>query len=132
MPTHLPKESSRRQARQARKELAAQVIVAMQNGLHNPDFALTQVADDLHVSTRHIQRYLKEQGIDNFRSQLAKMRIVRAAQLLQHRPTLKIADLAKSCGYRQQHQFAKAFNAYWGMNPKDWRKRCQNIKKQDA
>jgi AraC family transcriptional regulator, regulatory protein of adaptative response / methylphosphotriester-DNA alkyltransferase methyltransferase len=84
------------------------------------DLALDDVARRVATSRRQLQRAFAEVGDTTFREFLTRVRMERAAELLRHHgPTVK--DVARSVGYRQPAQFAKAFRRHHGVAPSDYR-----------
>ncbi len=83
--------------------------------------SLAALADAHHTSPRSLQRRLAEQGtsfqqlLDNTRQHLAE-RHLRDAQL-------DIAEIALLLGYSEQSAFTRAFRAWTGLAPAQWRKR---------
>jgi AraC-like DNA-binding protein len=84
------------------------------------DLALDDVARRVATSRRQLQRAFAEVGDTTFREHLTRVRMERAAELLRH-PGPTVKDVARSVGYRQPAQFAKAFRRHHGVAPSDYR-----------
>ena len=86
------------------------------------DLNLNDVARKIATSRRQLQRIYHEIGGTTFRDQLTRVRMDRAAELLQMNSTT-VREVAHSVGYRQPAQFAKAFRAHHGLSPSEYRRR---------
>lgn len=81
---------------------------------------LDDVARRLATSRRQLQRAFSEIGEASFRTQVAKIRMRRALEMLRE-GTLPVRDVASSVGYRQPAQFAKTFRRHHGAPPSSFR-----------
>ena len=86
------------------------------------DLNLNDVARRIATSRRQLQRIYNEIGGTTFRDQLTRVRMERAAELLQ-RNGYTVREVANRVGYRQPAQFAKAFRAHHGLSPSEFRRR---------
>jgi len=84
------------------------------------DLALDDIARRVASSRRQLQRAYAEIGRTTFRDHLTRVRMERAAELLAS-PGLTVREVARSVGYRQPAQFAKAFRRHHGVAPSDFR-----------
>ena len=84
------------------------------------DLALDDIARRVASSRRQLQRAYAEIGRTTFREHLAKVRMIRAAELLSS-GSLTVREVAHQVGYRQPAQFAKAFRRHVGVAPSDFR-----------
>lgn len=73
-------------------------------------------------SRRQLQRAFAEAGT-SVQECLHAVRMQRAAELL-HESSLPVAVVARSVGYRQPPQFAKAFRRHYELTPSQWRSEC--------
>jgi AraC family transcriptional regulator of adaptative response / methylphosphotriester-DNA alkyltransferase methyltransferase len=87
---------------------------------YEQDLSLDGIARRLASSRRQLQRAFAEAGETTFRSRLQRVRMMRAAELLQDR-ALPVNRVATAVGYRQPAQFAKAFRRHHGRPPSDFR-----------
>lgn len=85
------------------------------------DLALDDVARRVACSRRQLQRAYAEIGGTTFRDELTRVRMRRAADLLEG-GALGVGDVARRVGYRQPAQFAKAFRRVMGVRPSEWRR----------
>ena len=87
---------------------------------YGSDLALDDVARRVATSRRQLQRAYAEVGRTTFREHLTRVRMERAAELLRHGGAT-VREVARSVGYRQPAQFAKAFRRHHGVAPSDYR-----------
>jgi AraC-like DNA-binding protein len=84
---------------------------------HRP--VVDDVAKDLHMSPRTLQRRLQDSGsnyqrvLDEARRQMARYYLTNSV--------LELAEAAYLLGYEDANSFARAFRAWEGMPPRDWR-----------
>jgi AraC family transcriptional regulator, regulatory protein of adaptative response / methylphosphotriester-DNA alkyltransferase methyltransferase len=84
------------------------------------DLSLDSIARRVASSRRQLQRAYSEIGDTTFREHLTRVRMDRAAELLEHRG-MTVREVARRVGYRQPAQFAKAFRRHLGVAPSDFR-----------
>ena len=90
--------------------------------LRNPDLSVQAIATALNCSKRHIHNGFTGQDmslgafIQHSRLQLV-MRELRQPELAQH----TITDIAMACGFSSSAHFSRAFKAYTGMSPSEYR-----------
>lgn len=84
---------------------------------HRP--VVDDVAKDLHMSPRTLQRRLQDSG-SNYQRVLDEARRQMARYYLSN-SVLELAEAAYLLGYEDASSFARAFRAWEGMPPRDWR-----------
>jgi AraC family transcriptional regulator of adaptative response / methylphosphotriester-DNA alkyltransferase methyltransferase len=84
------------------------------------DLSLDEIARRVASSRRQVQRAFAEIGNTTFREYLTKVRMERAAEMLQAE-RLTVREVAQRVGYRQPAQFAKAFRRHRGRAPSAYR-----------
>ena len=84
------------------------------------DLQLDDIARRIASSRRQLQRAFSEIGGTSFRDYLTKVRMARAAEMLEREP-LTVREVARRVGYRQPAQFAKAFRRQLGAAPSEYR-----------
>jgi AraC family transcriptional regulator of adaptative response / methylphosphotriester-DNA alkyltransferase methyltransferase len=98
-------------------------LLAEANAIVEREYAsrlsLEDVARRVSTSRRQLQRAYAEVGGTTFRSYLAEVRMDRAAELLAR--GVSVRDTARSVGYSQPAQFAKAFRRRHGVPPSEHR-----------
>lgn len=89
--------------------------------LHYDDDRLKvdDLSQKVFTSRRQLQRAFAEAGT-SVQERLHTVRMERSAELLQG-SSLTVAQVARSVGYRQPAQFAKAFRRYYQLSPSEWR-----------
>ena len=84
------------------------------------DISLDDIARRIASSRRQLQRAYAEIGNTTFRNHLTRVRMDRAAELLERRG-MTVREVARRVGYRQPAQLAKAFRRHLGVAPSDFR-----------
>ena len=97
-------------------EDAARIVEAE----YGSDLSLDDIARRVASSRRQVQRAFAEIGNTTFRQYLTKVRMERAAEMLQAE-RLTVREVAQRVGYRQPAQFAKAFRRHRGRAPSAYR-----------
>lgn len=115
-----PRTMQRPSTISARQRLFEEVLVAMEQRLDEPGLVLDDLAGALFTSRRQLQRVFTEQGT-SFRTELVRLRMRRAAALLDASPTTHVRAIAREVGYLQPAQFAKAFRRVHGVSPREHR-----------
>jgi AraC family transcriptional regulator, regulatory protein of adaptative response / methylphosphotriester-DNA alkyltransferase methyltransferase len=87
---------------------------------YGSDLSLDDIARRVASSRRQVQRAFAEIGRTTFREYLTKVRMERAAQMLESE-RLTVREVAQRVGYRQPAQFAKAFRRQRGRAPSAYR-----------
>lgn len=88
-----------------------------------PDACLKDVADDMGYSPRHMGRKIMEASGGSFSDLLTRIRLQRAAELLQD-THLPVEAVARECGYQTTSGFYKGFIKIYGMAPGEYRARA--------
>jgi AraC family transcriptional regulator, regulatory protein of adaptative response / methylphosphotriester-DNA alkyltransferase methyltransferase len=96
--------------------------VAIVETEYSTELSLDDIARRVASSRRQLQRAYAEIGNTTFREHLTRVRMDRAAELLNDR-ALTVREVARRVGYRQPAQFAKAFRRHLGVAPSDYRLR---------
>lgn len=118
----------REQTIRARHELFAGACAIIERDAHLTSLGLASVAEELGMSTRHLQRVFAGIGRTTFRSYMDSVRMERAAVLLREElparpvPVRSVREVAAMVGYSQPANFAKAFRRYWGKPPHSLRR----------
>jgi AraC-like DNA-binding protein len=92
---------------------------AIQQRLTGKRPAVDDIADDLHMSPRTLQRRLQDAGwsyqrvLDDARRQLARYYLSNSV--------LELGEAAYLLGYEDANSFARAFRSWEGIPPKHWR-----------
>lgn len=102
----------------ARRQILRAAKAHVRRAHADPDLSLSDVAKAAGTSPRHLQRVFREQGSEDFRTYLLRVRLERAVTLLtRERNPLPIHRVARLVGYRQHSGFRQAFVRFYGYNP---------------
>ena len=82
--------------------------------------ALKEIAANLHVSPRSLQRRLREEGI-TYQELTGNIRKTMAIHYLDNNQH-PIGEIARMLGYRRLSAFTRAFRSWTGMTPQQYRK----------
>ena len=96
----------------------------LMQAVHEGAAQIDEIAHQLGLSTRGLQRKLKERGY-SFEQRLAQVRYTLALQYLKDQ-TLGLAEIAVMLGYSEQSAFQRAFKGWSGQTPQQYRKENQN------
>jgi AraC-like DNA-binding protein len=89
---------------------------ALADGLAEGDGTLTRVADQLQLSTRTVQRRLREAGVSH-RAVIRRLRLEMASRSLGGGASLSQGEIARALGYSGVGSFHRAFKRWSGMTP---------------
>ena len=92
----------------------------------NPDFQLMDLRAVLPMNRTYLSRFLRDEFGCTFYQFVNKYRIEEAKRIMTEQPDLKMADVAKQCGFSSQSVFAQTFSRETGMSPREWR--CEGMK----
>ncbi|MGZ9722896.1 AraC family transcriptional regulator [Rhizobium miluonense] len=104
---------------QARSSIGDQVKVVLKRSLASGRPELSQIAQDLNMSERTLQRRITEEG-KTFRELLSEARKELGRQLLSN-PSTDIDEVACLLGYQDRSSFYRAFRDWEGLTPLQWR-----------
>jgi AraC-like DNA-binding protein len=104
---------------QARSSIKEQVKVVLKRSLASGRPELSDVARDLGLSERTLQRRITEEGA-SFRELLIEARQELGRQLLSD-PSAEIDEVACLLGYQDASSFYRAFRYWEGVTPSRWR-----------
>jgi AraC family transcriptional regulator, regulatory protein of adaptative response / methylphosphotriester-DNA alkyltransferase methyltransferase len=109
-----------------RRALFEEAVEVIEREYAAVDLSLRTVAHTIATSTRQLQRAFAESGQTSFRRELQRVRMERAAFLLQV-GSMPVSRVAAAVGYRQPAQFAKAFRRHHGRAPSAFRERSGQL-----
>lgn len=84
------------------------------------DVTLDDLAAQVNLSKFHLLRMFKKSTGSTPHAYLVRMRLGRAANLLQH-SQLPVSQIAVECGYQSPGQFSATFRRAYGVSPRDYR-----------
>ena len=87
-----------------------------------------QLADQLHVSERQLNRIILQLYKMTFQQKMTQTKMERSAWLLKT-TTKKIGEIAQAVGYGSDPAFYQAFKKYFKVTPQEYRLLKNNIRK---
>ena len=93
---------------------------------HFDTATLTSVAQLVHMNTSYLSRFFKENAGENLSAYLTRVRMDNAIRMLQDVTEKNIYEIGEKLGYANSKSFTKAFKAYYGITPQEYRKSFQN------
>ena len=87
---------------------------------YKSDLSLSDVAKEVNLAPAYVSHIFKKETGQGIVEYITELKMKKAKQLLEDK-SLKIIQIAKSCGYENQSYFNKLFKAYFGMTPKQYR-----------
>lgn len=113
-PYGVPKPATRRKRRRILRD-ARRVVRAR---YRDPDLSLLDVADAVGTSPRQLQRVCREEGGEDFRTMLLRVRMREAVRLLTREPNqVPAVHVAPRVGYRGASGLRQAFRRLHGCPP---------------
>lgn len=89
-------------------------------GLQKNNYQIENIAQQLSMSVRQLQRYLQSQNT-SYQQRVQQIRHMLALQYLQD-PHLSLQEIALLLSYSEQSAFQRAFKHWTGQTPQMWRK----------
>ncbi|MGO2110165.1 MAG: helix-turn-helix domain-containing protein [Pseudoclavibacter sp.] len=89
----------------------------MRRDLADPEWTVSRVAAECHVSVRTLYRVFPGGGVSGV---MRGMRIAAAKRYLRGHPTSTVAAVAQRCGFESESGFIRAFRAEVGATPKQF------------
>ena len=110
--------------------LCKRALEALDQHYMEEDLSLVSLSGMLDVSPNHLSACIKKYAGETFINILIGKRMEAARELLVN-STMKIQDIAKKCGYTDQHYFSYCFKKYCGESPNAMRRRLE-LEKENA
>lgn len=98
------------------ERLCERALSVIEREYMDEQLSLSVVSERLHVSPNYLSAQIKKYAGETFINLLIKKRMEAAALLLRDRE-MKIAEVARRCGYNDQHYFSYCFKKYYGVSP---------------
>lgn len=90
---------------------------------YRKDISLEYIAEKVHLSPAYLSYIYKQETGTNIIKKLADYRMTKAKELLVD-SRMKIADIAKECGYSNPSYFNRLFKNMYGMTPTQYREKA--------
>lgn len=97
----------------------------MRANLARHDFGIEEVAREVAIGKRQLQRMFRDTRSPGFRAELTEVRMKEAARLLSLESN-SVTEVSEEVGYRQPMHFAKAFRRRFKCSPREWRAQCRS------
>ena len=101
--------------------LCSKALDVINHDYMNEDLSLGSVSEQLHVSPNYLSANMKKYAGDTFINLLIKKRMEVAQELLTSE-NIRIYEVARRCGYSDQHYFSFCFKKYFGVSPAQLRR----------
>jgi two-component system, response regulator YesN len=108
--------------KQTKKSLLIEKIEKYVNEHLEENITLKEVAEYLAISPNYLGFLFKEETGETFSNYIGEVRIKRVGELLED-PTLKVYEVADRLGYKNMTYFNAKFKEYFGVSPRDFRKK---------
>lgn len=82
--------------------------------------SLSSLAESLYLNPSYLSQLIKQKTSKTFSDLLGEARMKQAALFLKD-PDTKIYNISNMIGYVNPNNFARAFKAYWGVTPTEYR-----------
>ena len=92
---------------------------AILKGLQKNEYQIEQIATQLGLSVRQLQRHLQQQNM-TFQQRTQQVRYMLATEYLKD-PHLSLQEIALLLCYSEQSAFQRAFKQWSGVTPQQWR-----------
>ena len=87
---------------------------------------VSDVADELGVSTNNITKCIKARHISSFANFVNGYRVEYAKELLTIQPDRKISAIVEEAGFSNETSFFRTFKYFTGITPKEWSLKMKN------
>ena len=104
----------------ADRKFIEQVRAAIETNLGDESFSVERLANDVSQSRGNLHRRLRELVGEAPSDLIRRMRLERAAQLLESEAG-SVAEVAYAVGFKSVAHFSNAFNGLHGVRPSAWR-----------
>lgn len=115
----LPGLEEQRRQRLADSDLSMRISLAIEADLKGGKVGLDEVAAQLCMSKRTLQRRLSELEVE-FNELVEDVRQARAVDLVRH-SSLSLTEVAMRLGYNEASSFTRAFRRWTGLTPREYR-----------
>ncbi|MDH4873589.1 AraC family transcriptional regulator [Pseudomonas sp. BN515] len=115
----LPGLEEERRRRLADTDLTTRIGMVIEANLASGRVGLEQVATELHMSKRTLQRRLQELDLE-FAELVEEIRQALAIELVRQSPR-SLTEIAQQLGYNEASSFTRAFRRWTGLSPREFR-----------
>lgn len=93
----------------------------IQSNYHNEEMSLFFLAEHFNLTASYISKIFKKHKQENFKDYLVQYRIQKAVEILEEKPYIRIADLAKMVGYSNVNSFIRNFKKLKNISPGEYK-----------
>ena len=104
--------------------LCRRALDALDQCYMDADLSLVSLSDRLDVSPNYLSACIKKYAGETFMNILIRKRMEAARELLTS-TSLRMQEIARRCGYTDQHYFSYCFKRYCGESPNAMRRRLE-------
>lgn len=105
---------------ESKADVSVKLLHFVDNAALSPDFGRHSVAEHFYISEEYVSKYFKENTGFNFLEYVTKIKMETAQQLLLN-GNYTVNKIAEAVGYNSAIAFRRAFKAYTGKTPVEWR-----------
>jgi len=113
------------QRKQNSEVLCDRAMHIIENEYGDETLSLANISERLHVSASYLSAILRKNRGDTFVNLLTAKRMTAAREFLMC-TSMKIMEVARRCGYSDQHYFSYCFKRYYGTSPNKIRKNVKD------
>jgi AraC-like DNA-binding protein len=107
------------------KELVHRLIEITEARMHNHQFGVSKLAQEIGMSRSTLHRKVKRLCHCSISQFICHMRLKKALEILQKQDSHPISNTAVKCGFHSITYFNKCFRDYFGFTPRETRKQLQ-------
>ena len=111
-----PDEGCQTVALKSGQLLCEQAMELIEKTYSDDSLSLVSLSEALHVSPSYLSVSIRKYAGDSFINILIRRRMEKARELLLASPA-KVVEIARACGYSDQHYFSYCFKKYFGCSP---------------
>lgn len=114
-----PDADGRQLVREEESEFLSGVRAAVEDHLENSGFGVQWLAEEVGLSSRQLQRRLREEADLSAGAYIRAVRLQRAAELLSTGEVQTVKEAAEATGYRDPSHFSRLFKEAHGHSPSE-------------
>lgn len=103
------------------KTYVVNTIISYLNENYTRKISLNKISQNMYLSPVYISKLFKEETGESPINYLIQIRLEKAKDILIHKTTSNIKDIAKSVGYDDAYYFSKLFKKYYGVAPSHYK-----------
>jgi len=103
-------------------------ILLVENNLHNPDFGIDNMVDELNMSQSTLYRKIKSLTGLSLTAFIRSIRLKRAAQIIMSSEDLNLNQIAYEVGFNDYKYFKISFKKQFNCLPSKYREKAKNSK----